>query len=142
MPLRLSLDNFPLAKIGPPCIKAHAENPGYPGRLDKDHTPKLNGGLALKFGFQGNYADDRETAAWFEAACSDRKVPLQYFMYPTGSRGGSSIGPIATTIAGIRGIDVGTTLIGMHSIRELCGASDVPRTIAAVSAFLEADRWA
>ncbi len=121
---------------------AHAENPGYPGRLDKDHAPKLNGGLAVKFGFQGNYADDRETAAWFEAACAERKVPLQHFMYQTGNRGGSSIGPIATTVAGIRGIDVGTALLGMHSIREMCGTADVAHTTAAVAAFLEADTWA
>ena len=118
---------------------AHADNPGYPGRLDTVHTPKLNGGMAVKYPAQGNYAEDSGMTAWYEAACAHQDVPLQKFMYKTGHRGGASLGPIATTKSGIRGFDVGAGLVGMHSIRELGGARDVALTISAIGVFLAAD---
>jgi aspartyl aminopeptidase len=39
-------------------------------------------------------------------------------------RGGSTIGPINSTQAGINSIDIGVPMLAMHSIRELCGVSD------------------
>lgn len=117
----------------------HTENPAYPGRLDSEHMPRLNKGLAVKYPAQGNYAEEGSLMSWFEAACSARKVPLQRFMYKTGHRGGSSLGPIATTQSGIRGFDVGAALMGMHSIRELGGVHDVALTASALKVFLEAE---
>jgi aspartyl aminopeptidase len=118
---------------------AHSENPGYPDRLDAHHMPNINGGIAIKYPAQGNYAEASELAAWFENACIDRSVPLQHFMYRTGHRAGASLGPIATTASGVRGFDVGAALMGMHSIREMGGRHDVQYTIDALSVFLEAE---
>jgi len=39
-------------------------------------------------------------------------------------RGGSTIGPISSTHLDINSVDLGLAMIGMHSIRELCGVED------------------
>lgn len=117
----------------------HADNPGYPGRIDAHHLPKINEGVAIKHPAQGNYAEASDLAAWYEHACRERSVPIQHFMYKTGHRGGASLGPIATTQAGIRGFDIGAALLGMHSIREMGGRDDVGHTINALATFLESD---
>lgn len=38
---------------------------------------------------------------------------------------GSTIGPIIASQAGIKTIDIGGPMLGMHSIRETCGTVDL-----------------
>ncbi|RHZ20834.1 hypothetical protein DYB26_007998, partial [Aphanomyces astaci] len=43
--------------------------------------------------------------------------------------------PILSTHTGIRTIDVGVAQLSMHSIREMCGVSDVEKSVALFKAF-------
>ncbi len=38
---------------------------------------------------------------------------------------GSTIGPLIASTAGIKCIDIGAPMLGMHSIRETCGVVDL-----------------
>jgi aspartyl aminopeptidase len=117
---------------------AHAEHPAFASATDPVTVPKLNGGLAVKSGVQGNYAIGPAVEAWFLHLCAEAKVPLQRFRYRCDHGRGSSIGPMATAGLGIAGIDVGAPMLAMHSVRELAGAEDIALSIAAFSAFYAA----
>jgi aspartyl aminopeptidase len=114
---------------------AHAEHPAYAGTIDPDHVPLINGGIAMKGGSRGNYAIAPHAAAAFEDACRAAGVPLQRFMYRCDHGGGSSVGPLLTSLFGIAGFDLGAPLLAMHSIREVAGTLDLDHCRRAVSIF-------
>jgi aspartyl aminopeptidase len=108
---------------------AHAEHPAFPEATDPDHVPLLGGGLAVKSSAKGNYANGHEVTAWLKNICRIKGFPLQTFSYRCDHGGGSSVGPLVTTASGIKGMDVGAPMLGMHSIREMCALADVESTI-------------
>jgi aspartyl aminopeptidase len=114
---------------------AHAEHPSFTTATDPLTVPRLNGGLAVKTGVQGNYAIGPAAEAWFFKVCEEAGVPLQRFRYRCDHGRGSSIGPMATAGLGIAGIDVGAPMLAMHSIRELAGTKDLDASIRAFAAF-------
>ena len=50
---------------------------------------------------------------------------------------GSTIGPITASRLGVRTLDVGVPTFGMHSIRELAGASDSFYLFQALVSFFQ-----
>lgn len=116
---------------------AHGVHPNYADKHDPEHAPKLNGGPVLKIHSEWRYVTDAESCAVFRAICADAEVPLQEFVSRTDLRCGSTIGPIVAADLGMRGIDVGTAIWGMHSVRETGGAADQPLMIKALSRFLQ-----
>ncbi len=52
-------------------------------------------------------------------------VPMQDFMVRNDSACGSTIGPMMAAKAGIKTVDIGGPMLGMHSIRETCGVIDL-----------------
>jgi aspartyl aminopeptidase len=114
---------------------AHAEHPCFPTRTDESHAPLLNEGVAVKLSSTGGYADCHALAAWFVGACKEGGVPLQTFVYRADHGGGSSVGPIASALTGIRSVDLGAPMLSMHSIREICGVRDVAHATAVMTMF-------
>jgi aspartyl aminopeptidase len=53
------------------------------------------------------------------------EVPLQDFIVKNDSLCGSTIGPMMAAKAGIKTVDIGAPMLGMHSIRETCGVIDL-----------------
>lgn len=51
-------------------------------------------------------------------------VPIQEVIVRNDSPCGSTIGPILAAGTGIKTVDVGCAMLGMHSIRETCGILD------------------
>ena len=52
-------------------------------------------------------------------------VPIQDFIVKNDSACGSTIGPMMAAKAGIKTVDIGAPMLGMHSIRETCGVIDL-----------------
>ncbi|WP_246957756.1 M18 family aminopeptidase [Brachybacterium sp. Marseille-Q7125] len=102
----------------------HAAHPNYPERHDPVTRPRLGAGPMLKINAQQRYATDAVGIAAFTAACERAEVPLQHFVSNNAMPCGSTIGPITATRLGMTTIDVGITLLSMHSAREMCAAVD------------------
>jgi aspartyl aminopeptidase len=121
------------------CVSAdgaHATHPNYPERHEPDHQVALNGGPVIKVNASARYATDATSAAPFLAACAAVEVPVQWFVTRSDLPCGSTIGPLTAAQLGVPTVDVGVAQLAMHSCRELTGAFDPPRFIAALAAYL------
>lgn len=103
---------------------AHAVHPNYPEKHDPTNRPVLGGGPVLKIASSGSYSTDSRCAAIFESLCQVAEVPYQKFYNRSDVRGGTTIGPITSSSLTIPVIDMGSPLLGMHSIRELAAVKD------------------
>ena len=115
----------------------HAAHPNYPERHDPVSRPRLGDGPMLKINAQQRYATDATGVAAFAAACAAAEVPSQHFVSHNAMPCGSTIGPITATRLGMTTIDVGITLLSMHSAREMCATVDPLLLQQACAAFLK-----
>jgi aspartyl aminopeptidase len=102
----------------------HAAHPNYPERHDPVTRPRLGHGPILKINANQRYASDAIGIAALTEACQRVGVPLQRFVSNNAMPCGSTIGPITATRLGMTTIDVGITLLSMHSAREMCAVAD------------------
>lgn len=114
---------------------AHGIHPNFMDRHDENHGPLLNRGPVIKVNANQRYATTSETSAIFRVLCEDADVPVQIFVARTDMGCGSTIGPVVSAEVGVKTIDVGVPVFGMHSIRELAGSSDAWYLYSALSTF-------
>ena len=134
-----SREDFHRALAGSLCVSAdmaHAVHPNYDSRHEPRHKVALNGGPVIKFNSQQRYATSGATAALFRSLCASLEVPVQHYAHRTDLPCGSTIGPIASTLLGIRTVDVGNPMLSMHSVRELGGAKDPSMMTRVLVSFL------
>lgn len=103
---------------------AHAVHPNFPEKADPGHRPKVNGGPVIKMAASQSYASDAKSAAVFHQLAQAAGVPCQTFINRSDMRGGSTIGPISSTLLPMSTVDVGNPIWGMHSCRETGGSLD------------------
>jgi len=133
-----SREDYHRALAGSLCVSAdmaHAVHPNYESRHESRHKPVLNGGPVIKVNSQQRYATSGATAALFRDLCARAEVPVQHYAHRTDLPCGSTIGPIASTLLGIRTVDVGNPMLSMHSIRELSGAKDPAMMTRVLTSF-------
>ncbi|MDB4938724.1 MAG: Aspartyl aminopeptidase [Labilithrix sp.] len=131
-------EDYHRALAGSLCVSAdmaHAVHPNYESRHESRHKPVLNGGPVIKINSQQRYATSGATAALFRDLCARADVPVQHYAHRTDLPCGSTIGPIASTLLGIRTVDVGNPMLSMHSIRELAGAKDPAMMTRVLTSF-------
>ncbi|HEV7722130.1 MAG TPA: M18 family aminopeptidase [Iamia sp.] len=114
---------------------AHATHPNHPEKHEPGHWIAVDGGPVVKVNANQRYATEPATQALFEAACARAGVPVQHFVGHNEVPCGSTIGPITAAELGIPTVDVGVAQLAMHSARELCGATDPVRMVAALAAW-------
>jgi aspartyl aminopeptidase len=133
-----SREDYHRALAGSLCVSAdmaHAVHPNYESRHEARHKPVINGGPVIKVNAQQRYATSAETAVFFRELCAKAEVPVQSYAHRTDLPCGSTIGPITSTLLGIRTVDVGNPMLSMHSIRELGGAKDPAMMTKVLTAF-------
>ncbi|MCY6483239.1 M18 family aminopeptidase [Clostridium aestuarii] len=114
---------------------AHAVHPNRGEKCDPTNRPMINKGPAIKIAASQSYTSDSNSSAVYESICKKAGVPVQKFVNRSDERGGSTIGPISSTHLAIRSVDIGTPLLSMHSIRELCGVLDHYYTFRSFAEF-------
>jgi aspartyl aminopeptidase len=112
---------------------AHAVHPNFADRHDAMHGPRIGMGPVIKVNANQSYATDGPGAALFEQACRESGFSPQHFVSRNDMRCGTTIGPISAARTGIRTVDVGNPMLSMHSCREMAGAADVGKMIAALT---------
>ena len=114
---------------------AHAVHPNYADRHDDMHMPMINAGPVIKTNANARYATQAETAAFFAGLCENVGVPYQDFVMRSDLGCGSTIGPITATRLGIATVDVGNSMLSMHSVREMAGSADQEMMIRVMTEF-------
>ena len=114
---------------------AHAVHPNIPEKHDPTNRPVLGKGPVLKTAASGSYSTDSYNTAIFEGLCRAAEVPYQKFFNKSDVRGGTTIGPITSSLLTIPVMDMGAPLLSMHSIRELASVVDNEYTIRLFTEF-------
>ncbi len=107
------------------CDMAHSIHPTMADRHDKSVEVRLNKGIVLKISPRQAYASSGSSSALVRMIAKKADTPLQIVSNKNTVRGGGTIGSMISALTGIMTADVGAALLGMHSIRELCGVKDV-----------------
>lgn len=119
---------------------AHATHPNYAELHEPEHRISIDGGPVLKVNSQLRYATGAPGAAAFALACEQAEVPMQRFVMRSDLPCGSTVGPMTAARTGAQTVDFGAAMLSMHSARELAGAADQDRYVAALTAFLSPAR--
>ncbi|MDI9469089.1 MAG: M18 family aminopeptidase [Bacillota bacterium] len=114
---------------------AHAVHPNRSELADAASRPRLNGGPVIKSAANLSYITDAEGAARFGLLCEAAGVPSQNFSNRSDLRGGSTIGPLLSGPLPLPGVDVGTAVWAMHSLRETAGVLDQAWFCRVLAAF-------
>lgn len=117
---------------------AHGVHPNYVEKQDPTNHPTLGGGPVVKINANCKYMTDADSAAVFRGLCEKAGVPCQYFVNHSDVAGGSTLGNKLTAQLPLRGVDVGSPLWAMHSVRETASVADHAAMIAAMTAFFTA----
>ena len=116
---------------------AHAMHPNYTDKSDPQVKAVLGGGVVIKQAASQAYAGDAEAIAITRRLCQVNDIPCQDFVNRSDSRGGSTLGSIASAMVPIRTMDIGVPLLSMHSARELTSAKDQRALTELMKAFLK-----
>ena len=79
----------------------------------------------LKTNANMSYATDAVSGLILQEIAKRAGVPVQQFVVKCDSLCGTTVGPLLCTNTGIKTVDIGIGQLSMHSIREMCGTTDV-----------------
>ncbi len=103
---------------------AHAVHPNYSEKHQSNHAVEINKGIVIKTNYNQRYATDLVSSSLIKAVAEKGNVPISDFVVKNDSPCGSTIGPIIASKTGIKTVDLGAPMWGMHSIRETGGVLD------------------
>eukprot|EP00300_Choanocystis_sp_HF-7_P030089 c38848_g1_i1.p1 GENE.c38848_g1_i1~~c38848_g1_i1.p1 ORF type:complete len:460 (+),score=111.03 c38848_g1_i1:43-1422(+) len=114
---------------------AHGVHPNYSAKHESNHRPAIHGGVVIKYNSNQRYATNAVSASVIRQVAKLGEVPLQEFVVRNDCPCGSTVGPILSTLTGIRAVDIGLPQLSMHSIREMCGVEDLFHYVRIFNAF-------
>jgi aspartyl aminopeptidase len=107
---------------------AHGMHPNYSEKHHPQHAPRIHEGIVIKTNANQRYMTDSVGASIVRQLAKlsmPDEVPIQDFIVKNDSACGSTIGPMMAAKAGLKTVDIGAPMFGMHSIRETCGVVDL-----------------
>jgi aspartyl aminopeptidase len=104
---------------------AHGIHPNFPQKHQDQHKVALGKGIVIKMNENQRYSTSCVTASITRELLSKANIPVQDFIVRNDSPCGSTIGPMLSSILGVKAIDIGAPQWAMHSCRESCHTSDI-----------------
>ncbi|TBU10214.1 M18 aminopeptidase I zinc metalloprotease [Hamiltosporidium tvaerminnensis] len=117
---------------------AHCRHPNYTDKSEKNHSVLLGEGVVIKY--SNRYATDIMSSAVMKRLFLKNKIKYQEFVLKNNMVGGSTIGPMLAFGLGIRGVDIGAPLLGMHSVSEVSCVYDLDENILLFKSLFEFDK--
>lgn len=114
---------------------AHAMHPNHTEKCDIKNQILLGDGVAIKMAASQAYATDAAAVSVIEGICKANQIPYKKFSNRSDMRGGSTLGTISSSLLGMKAVDVGVSLLAMHSARELMGSEDQAALVALTTKF-------
>lgn len=103
---------------------ATGTHPYFPEKHDPTNPCVPNKGIVIKLSSSKKYASDAETSAIFKQLCGEIGVETQNFVSRSDMLSGRTIGSMTESIIGVKGVDIGLPVLGMHSAHEHMGVDD------------------
>ncbi|RMY48728.1 hypothetical protein D0865_07911 [Hortaea werneckii] len=114
----------------------HAVNPNFLNAYLENHAPQLNVGVVVSADSNGHMTTDAVSTAIFQRCADKVGAKLQVFQIRNDSRSGGTVGPMLSSMTGIRAIDAGIPQLSMHSIRATTGSKDPGLGVLCFRGFL------
>lgn len=114
---------------------AHALHPNYQEKSDITNEVILGKGIVLKSSASQRYVSDSEAGAVIEQICRKNNIKLQRQVNRSGMPGGQTLGPIMSSYLPVLAVDMGISILAMHSASELACMSDYYELVKLVKAF-------
>ena len=102
----------------------HGYHPNYPATSDITNFPVLGKGFVIKTDCNQKYAWDAEAVGALIQLCRHFDIPYQRFVKRSNIAGGGTIASLISSHIPLKTVDMGVSLLSMHSSRELMGAAD------------------
>ncbi len=103
---------------------AHALHPNHPELFDSQNSPKINGGIAVKFNSSAKYTSDSVSASLLFEIARLAQVPTQIYHNRSDIAGGSTLGRYSVSNVSVLSVDIGAPILAMHSALETAGCLD------------------
>lgn len=104
---------------------AHATHPNHPEKMDIPNGMYLNDGVTLKLSANQRYTYDSEAIASVMQLCKKYDIKYKRFVNHSDAGGGSTMGPMVSSLLPMKTVDVGAPILAMHSSCELMGEEDL-----------------
>lgn len=117
------------------CDGAHAVHPNYQEKADSSSIAELGKGIVIKTSSSQRYVTDATSIAIIKALCEKENIAYQMQANKSGTPGGQTLGPIASSYLPIKAVDMGIPMLAMHSIRELAAYKDYSDFEKVLTAF-------
>ena len=114
---------------------AHAFNPMYGERYDRNNSCAPTRGLCIKQACSQSYATDSVMTGIVEQLCAKYDIPYQKFSNHSDIKGGGTIGSVISAMLPVNAVDMGVPLLSMHSAMEMIGREDEDSIIRLLTAF-------
>lgn len=114
---------------------SHATHPNYFEKSDPTNLVTLDGGVALKLSAAQKYASDIQFMAELELMCRTQEIPLVKYYNHSNEKGGSTMGPMLSSLLPMQTLDIGVPMLAMHSARELIHKKSYAALVDLLTAF-------
>ncbi len=113
----------------------HATHPNHPDKYDSLSKISFGEGIAIKVSSNQRYTLDPSAIATAEMLCEEAGVKHRKFMIRADIPGGSTIGPMLSSLLPMHTVDIGVPILAMHSACELMQLSDEDELIKLMKRF-------
>jgi aspartyl aminopeptidase len=113
----------------------HATHPNHPEKCDPVNKIGFGEGIAIKVSSNQRYTLDPSAIATAEMLCREAGAKYKKFMIRADIPGGSTIGPMLSSLLPMHTVDIGVPILAMHSACELMQTSDEEDLIRLMKRF-------